>query len=60
MLLSHQEEFTRSPQRAINPGTGPRCVGAGCIRKAGNDENEELDELVCPYALGVPSTARWR
>jgi hypothetical protein len=29
-------------------------VGAGCIRKAGNDGNEELDELLCSSARGLP------
>jgi hypothetical protein len=28
--------------------------GATCIRKAGNDWNEELDELMCPYARRLP------
>jgi hypothetical protein len=29
-------------------------VSAGCIRKAGNDRNEELDELLCSSARGLP------
>ena len=28
-------------------------MGAGCIRKAGNDGNEELDQLLCPSARGL-------
>jgi hypothetical protein len=29
-------------------------MGASCIRKAGNDGNEELDELLCRSARGLP------
>jgi hypothetical protein len=34
----------------MNTPEPDRGAWAGCIRKAGNDRNEELDEPTCPYA----------
>jgi hypothetical protein len=38
----------------LTPQNGPRGVGSGSIRRAANDGNEELDELMRPCARRLP------